>query len=285
MTKKKIALPLFFLVGLTLITGSEATACSCSPEAEAPACMLISRSEVVFLGESLELVGDPRYMRGKMYRFRVERIYKGLDPGIREVMVNPGAFTTCETSYTPGVRYLMFASASGNPAQLAAWMCSGSRPAESNKSDVDFLEQYVQGKTHTEVFGKVLQWVTWIGRPVDDESAPLQGAEVTLKNASHRYTALSQSDGSFRLSGLPEGDYEISASLAPYVPDPSSYKVSVSKGACNEVFMQIMARSELARDIGSITWEVIIQHQPMRSESRKPIRLSLRPERGLLRLC
>src|SRR5215510_8775907 len=247
MTIKKIALPLFFLIGLMLITGSEANACSCSPEVYAPACNLISRSEVVFLGESLELIGDPRYMRGKVYRFRVERIYKGLDPGIREVMVNPGAFTSCETSYTPGVKYLMFAHASsGNPAQLAAWMCSGSRPAESNKADVDFLEQYVQGKTQTDVFGKVLQWVTWIGRPVDDESAPLQGAEVTLKNASHRYTALSQSDESFRFSGIPEGDYGISASLAPYVPDPSSYKVSVSKGACNEVFMQLMARSEIA---------------------------------------
>jgi hypothetical protein len=238
---------LSFLTGLLLITGSEANACSCSPEADAPACQLISQSEVVFLGESLELVGDPRYMRGKLYRFRVERIYKGLDPGTREVMVNPGAFTSCETSYTPGVKYLMFAGAtSRNPLRLAAWLCSGSRPTESNKADVEFLEQYVQGKTRTEVFGKVLQWVTDIGRPRDDESAPLQGAKVTLKSANHRYTVLSQFDGSFRFSRIPEGNYEISASLAPYIPEPSSYKVSVSKGACNEVFIQLMARSEIA---------------------------------------
>src|SRR5262245_15931063 len=247
MRLKKIALLLAFLIGLLLITGSKANACVCSPEAYAPACQLISRREAVFLGESLELVGNPRYGKGKLYRFRVERIYKGLDPGIHEVMVDPGAFTSCETSFMPGVKYLMFASVtSRKPLKLAAWECSGSRPAEPNKTDADFLEQYAQGKTRTEVFGKVLQWVTQIGRPRDDESAPLEGAEVTLKNATHRYTILSQPDGSFRFGGIPEGDYELSASLAPYVSEPSSYKVSVSKGACKEVFAQLMAKSEIA---------------------------------------
>src|SRR5262249_46173630 len=58
-------------------------ACTCTPEASAPACQLISRTNVAFLGECVELLPDPKGGGGfgrSIYRFRVERVYKGLDP-------------------------------------------------------------------------------------------------------------------------------------------------------------------------------------------------------------
>jgi hypothetical protein len=237
----------FVLAAQTLLillsVSSYASACSCSAEVEAPACQLISRTEVVFLGECLELVGDPN---GGVFRFRVDRVYKGLAPSTREVLLNPMSGTSCQAEYPTGKSYLMFAQLiSQQPLALLAGECSGSRRADLNKADVAFLESYLQGKTETAVFGRVLQWVTGIGLPREKESAALAGASVVLQNQDHRFTAASDLDGSYRFSGIPPGEYQLSASLDPFIPDPISYQVSVTEGACKQVFVQLKANASI----------------------------------------
>ena len=110
--------------------GSPGLACTCSPEASAPACQLISRANVAFVGECIELLPDPKGGGGfgrSIYRFRVERVYKGLDPETQEVLVNPENFTSCATEYPTGKTYLMFASVlSKEPLTVIAGGCSGS---------------------------------------------------------------------------------------------------------------------------------------------------------------
>jgi len=271
---------LFGLAALMMIVfqtefNSRVLACTCSPEASAPACQLISRASVAFLGECIELLPDPNggsSFGRSIYRFRVLRVYKGLDPDIREVLVNPDTFTSCATEYPTGKTYLMFAGIlSKDPLTLVAGGCSGSRRADLNKSDVDYLEGYVKGNTETVVYGKVLQWVTWIGRPREDETAPVEGARMVLANSTDRFTSLSQSDGSFRFPGIPAGEYQLSAQLDPYVPDPISYQVVVSKGGCKEIFVQLKPLS---------TIEGILLKPDGRPAAKQRVELLRRNEKG-----
>src|SRR5215471_14095796 len=156
----RISVPWLLLFVFMNAGGSRASGCSCTPEASAPACQLIARAQIVFLGESFELIPDPRDAGSRLYRFRVDRVYKGLHPSTKEVLVNSGFGTSCQNEYSTGTNYLMFASGSSeNPLIVFAGMCSGSRRAEYAQSDVEFLEDYVNGKTTTAVYGKVLQWV------------------------------------------------------------------------------------------------------------------------------
>ncbi len=197
----------------------------------------------MFLGESLEFVPDPSG-EGWVYRFRIHRVYKGLDNTLSEVLLNPENFTSCNFRYLIGKRYLVFADIMmQKPLVLIAGSCSGSRIASDHRSDVDFLERYIRGATETEVNGKVLQWVTWIGLPKEVESAPLGGVAIWLERPNQRFTTVSQPDGSFRFTGIPPGQYQLSAKLDPYLPDPAIYQVSVEKGGCNEVFVQLKAQS------------------------------------------
>jgi hypothetical protein len=235
--------------GLFLSTfQSTACACSCTPEASAPACQLIARSDVVFIGESLELVPGPDYYRdGKFYRFRVTQVYKGLDPQTTEVRINYGYGSSCANEYTPGKTYIIFGGlGSQTPLTVVSLMCSGSRRADLSPADVEFLENYRQGKTTTMVYGKVLQWVTPWGRPREEESAPLEGAVVTLKNSDKRFTCVTKPDGAFHFDGIPEGDYFLSSELSPYTANPLVYKVSVIKGGCQEVFIQLKALASIS---------------------------------------
>lgn len=213
-----------------------ASACTCGPGTYAPACQRIANSQVVFTGESLGVSAN------ELYRFRVQQVYKGLAPETKEVLVEVGTGTSCGTQYPKGKTYIMFASLlSQQPLIVSSWTCSGSRRADLNPADVDFLENYRQGKTTTAVYGKVLQWVTLYGRPSDAESAPLAGAVVTLKNADQQYTYTTQADGAFHFSDIPEGKYFLSAKLNLYTAVPFIHEVSVAKGACNETFIQLKA--------------------------------------------
>src|SRR5262249_52760037 len=124
----RIGTPWLLLVFFMNAGSLRASACSCAPEASAPACQLIARSQIVFLGESLELIPDPRDNRSRLYRFRVDRVYKGLDSSTKEVLVNSGYGTSCQDVYSTGTSYVIFAfGSSENPLIVSTFLCSGSR--------------------------------------------------------------------------------------------------------------------------------------------------------------
>ena len=210
-------------------------ACSCSPKVYAPACELISRVDAVFVGEPIE------YSRG-IYRFKVEKAYKGVTNEDSEVKVYGLAGTSCEIRYSIGTKYLIFAGkSSSSPNTFISGMCSGSR--EANESEIDFLDKFSKGETETAVFGQVLQWVTRIGLPEEDESNPVEGASLILENENQKHTTTSDSNGRFIFSGISSGNYKLSAFKAPFKPAPIFYDISVIKGGCQQEFVQLKAMS------------------------------------------
>ena len=210
-------------------------ACSCTPETYAPSCQRLSTAPVVFLGEPVEFTNG-------VYRFRIEKVYKGLEPNTSETAVYGLAGTSCEIEYTIGEKYIIFAENSSQQNKpLITSMCSGSRIA--SEADINFLNNYVIGKSETVVFGQVLQWVTGIGLPGEDEKTPIKGASVVLENEREKYKTVSDADGWFNLTGIQAGDYKLSARLAPFMSDPPFYKVSVIKGGCGLVFVQLKSMS------------------------------------------
>jgi hypothetical protein len=226
-----LIIPLYFSFSLNIY------ACSCSPENYAPACQRLSNSSVVFWGEPVEF-------KGGVYRFRIKKVYKGIEPTSNEVMVYGLAGTSCEMPYSIGVSYIVFAAKSSQPnAPLITSLCSGSRTA--NEDDLNFLEDFIEGKSATTVYGQVLQWVTRIGLPEPDESNPIEGASLLLENADQKYKAVSDPKGIFSFAGVPAGEYNLSARLDPFSPDPSFYKVSVINGGCAQVFVQLKPMSSI----------------------------------------
>jgi hypothetical protein len=236
---------LSFLLAVVLsLPVFRAWACNCGREAYAPACHLISRAPVAFVGECLEIIPDPKGGKAPVYRFRVQRVFKGLDPNTTELIVNPDNFTSCATEYPTGKTYLIFGAVLWQrPLIVLAGACSGSRRADLNKADIDFLDKYSRGVSETAVYGKVLQSVPSNGRPYENESAPLGGAVVVLETSNNRFTSVSDSDGNFRFGGIPPGDYSLSARLDPYISDPPFYQISIQGGSCREEFIQLKAKS------------------------------------------
>jgi hypothetical protein len=210
-------------------------ACSCAPIVSAPACQLVGSSPIVFLGTVGELEGD-------VYRFRVDRAYKGLADGVKEILIDPDNATSCRAEYRVGKEYLMFATQSHGAGE-----CSGSRPVEWAAKDIEFLDYFARGQTITRVYGKTLQWVDGFGRTREEEQAPAVGALVRLQSKDKSWESVSGPDGNYSFDGLEPGQYTITAtSGAVYGLLRRSHEVDVTRGGCSENFIELRTRTEVS---------------------------------------
>lgn len=223
---------------------SEILACSCTPEAYAPVCQMISGTKVAFVGRSVEYFRTGRF--GGNYRFEVEKAYKGLEPDTKEVIVWPGTGTSCSTTYKVGDRFLIFGSRASveepsSAITVFAAACSGSRSA--SPTDEAFLEEYAAGKSPTFVTGRVVQSVESYSFPRYENSSPILGAEVILQSGADRFVERSRVDGTFLFNSIPPGEYSLSSSLNPFSSFLSKKNVVVQKGTCAYVFPELKANS------------------------------------------
>ncbi len=171
--------------------------------------------------------------------------YKGLPAGVKQLVVNPDNLTTCATQYLPGKRYLIFGDRTPGTDQVRSGGCQGSRMAEHAVEDLQFLEAYRLGKATNSVHGRVLQWVTTIGRPRRAEDAPVVGALVELRSGDRVYTRRTPASGDFRFENIPAGRYTLSATLAPYVLD-RALELSVPGVGCLERFPLLKAHTRVS---------------------------------------
>lgn len=105
------------------------------------------------------------------------------------MVVNPDNFTSCQTEYKLGMRYLIFGSRLRGTDEVLSGGCHGSRIADTAAEDLRFLEAYRSNHVANSVYGRVLQWVTEIGRPRREEDAAVAGADVVLTNGVRTFTA------------------------------------------------------------------------------------------------
>jgi Carboxypeptidase regulatory-like domain/Polysaccharide lyase family 4, domain II len=228
-------------------------ACSCSPLASAPTCQLIGITPVVFLGTVSAAEPDPAMplaLAARVYRFRVDRAYKGLSKDKTDVVINPENSTSCARHYQVGKQYLMFAVPlqAGNPHSeiYQSGGCSGSRRAEEAVRDIQFLDEFALGKSSTRIYGKTLQWVTSSGHPREDEQAPAGGARVKLQSENNSWETVSGPDGVYSFDGLNPGSYVIGASLDHFAARRESQPVQVSSGGCVEQLIELKSHTELS---------------------------------------
>ena len=227
--------------------------CSCAPIAFGPACQLIGRTPVVFVGTVFRAEPDetmPDDPSARVYRVRVDKIYKGLPAGTREITLNPENFTSCRTEYSVGEQYLIFAAAPplrGSERQTyLAGGCSGSRRIEWAREDLAFLDEFAAGQSQTRVYGKILQWVDSFDRQDSDEKVPVAGARVTLRSKSYQWKAAAGQDGAYSFLGLQPGEYAIAATdpRTGFAAEPQHVELSV--GGCAEQFIQLPSHTELS---------------------------------------
>lgn len=248
-----------FMFGALAVLSRAAVACDCHAY---PVCFYVSHADIIFLGKVTYSNdnGLGTFVQATLVRFEVEEVFKGQPTNPHEVWIDPGSFTSCYAEYQVGKRYLVFASSNWDfthiiattiikgpgppkplppgfdrdhpPTVYLAPECTGTRevPEQVDLGDLAFLRSWKAGKTVTRVYGRVLDhaYAAW---PQPDPPA-LRGATVTLTGATLRRTATTDSHGAYSFTGIPAGQYSLSAALDGYRGFPNAFAFDLAPGTC-----------------------------------------------------
>ena len=228
---------------------------------------------MVFIGTVAFSDHDPALgtQQRTLVKFKVEEAFKGIAPGVQEIWVDPGSFTSCYAEYTAGERLLVFASIGRlpmppgpslmfaapdpskqkplprdfnremPPAVYSAPVCSGTRlmrEADSKlNAEIEYLRQYKDGAAKTSVRGRVTEDAHF---GIFDPPG-LPGVNITLTGGGINRVATTDRDGFYVFTDTPPGTYTVTPSLSPYVAGWPERDVEVPLAGCGAADFDMIA--------------------------------------------
>ena len=170
----------------------DATACSCSPTTP---CQGWGRSTAVFVGDVVDVQPSDR---GSTTRLRVVRAFKGVAESA--VVSLSGSDGTCSLQWSAGERWVVYADT--GPSGLRSNLCSGSRRLKTDAPPPDLRPEP----------GVVDGWLLRPNAPSGVEPR-LEGAPVWIDTPGGRIASRTETQGRFRLAGVPPGSWTVEFDL------------------------------------------------------------------------
>lgn len=230
-----------------LVLSLAAFGCQCDTyDRSTPFCEAHNEWKTVFLGTVIDHNhDDSKRSQWTNYLIRVDEVFKGMSPELKEVFIDPGSYTSCYRKYEPGKQYVFFAEAP-NAERLPQWGlggkefpqrwdtkrglpvytvmgCNPTRLAESVPANVRWLRQKKQGiPMPTRVEGTVVF--------VEDRTRAA-GATVQIEHESKRIIEqITDSDGKFVFLDVPAGGYLVRVRKEGYTPTEDFEIIDVEAG-------------------------------------------------------
>jgi hypothetical protein len=204
---------LLFVVASLLFGRVAAEACSCLPSG--PPCEAYWQADAVFVGRVESVQTSPgRMTSSRAVTFSLVEALRGVTG--REAVVRTGrGGGDCGYAFKKGATYVVYAWRDQQSGGLTTGICSRTRPLEKAAGDVAYARAVLAGTAEP---GRVHGRATVTVEPLQPRArqqapAPLNGVRVTLQGDGTTYVAVTASDGTFVLEGLPPGKYTVNAEV------------------------------------------------------------------------
>ena len=261
-----------------LLAVGVAWGCSCA--GDAPVCERFPKAPVVFTGKVLwgNDDGSGKFTQATLYRVRVEEVFRGLGTEEREVLIDPGSYTSCYREYRVGESYLFFAGTRGEVAATTVMrgngpakvlpagieklkvyesaICSGSKLLAQAGGDVAWIRSSMRGETKTRVYGAAYQHRLF--SEADPGDVPLEGAKVVLTDGLRSLQVETGPEGEFSFEGVAQGRYRLTATRAPWTPSLSD-SFDVMSGACVERVVKLGANAAVSGVVRGAGKDVMVE--------------------------
>lgn len=208
--------PVVLLLGIVivvLLASPAANACTCA--GNSPPCESFGTADAVFAGtviserlseqpkktdpNEVELDWVPRGVK-----FSVEQAYSGVTGTEIEVFTGRGG-GDCGVGFRTGQRYLVYAYRYKD--KLTTSICTRTRPFAQATEDLAFLGTLASARPGVTIHGG-------IARPEDRQDEPLSSdILITIEGESQRKEIRPDTDGRYRVTGLPPGKYKVTLHL------------------------------------------------------------------------
>ena len=240
---KSICIALFSLTMLVSLT-IDTVACSCRFGGASP-CEEYWRMEVVFIGTVTKIATVPKKegaheYQNRLVSFAVGERFRGIHAEQAEALTGLGG-GDCGYSFRVGETYLVYAYRDKENGQLGTSICTRTRALAQATDDLNYIRNLASavpggvifGKVHKQNFGK---------KEGEDFRTPVTDAEISLEGGSTRLSTRTDMQGSFRLTGLPQGKYKVTLKFPKGLADGADgealvadREVEVAEKGCAEV--------------------------------------------------
>ena len=213
------------IVALLLCTGSPdlATACDCFGR---PACETSWDADLVFVGTAAT-VSEP--VAGvEDTEFTIEEWLRGERVGAKITLRSEGVGFSCAYGFKPGVKYLVMANR--RAGVWTAALCGGTLSFPGAESTAKEIRSAVRSRAPGTVSGEVF-FDAFPDERVGG-SAPIVGAEVTLRDGRTRLSVATDAKGEFRLSRVLPGTYELIVNVPSNATPVPPQRLVVGANAC-----------------------------------------------------
>jgi hypothetical protein len=254
---------LLAILSISLAVSRPILGCECGRAG--PACAYVNAANAIFVGTVVftDDDGSGRFAQETHVHFKVEEAFKGLAPGVQDVWVDPGSFTSCYADYHIGERLLVFGYRAGTmpvdtaamtvtpkkgvktkplppgidprhpPVVYSAPECSGTRgiTPESEKlvaPEIEYLRRFKTGTSRPFVTGRVFQDQDF---GIFD-SPGLSGVKVAITGNHFRGSTETYADGRYSFEDVPPGRYTLNVALAAYTSRSGAIQLEVSGNGC-----------------------------------------------------
>jgi len=194
--------------------GLEAQACTCA--AERSPYSTFQESRAVFIGKAIssrdvpitETFGDKTYtVYERVFRFSISELLKGTKA--ENVEINVGRIdSSCYQGFTIGTSYLVYAF--GEPGKdLRAYACSRTTSLFNAADELHYIRNLLKGVPEPRLYGSVMRLdQDTAGGTASPRVTPLAGIKVLIEGEAKKFEAVTDENGLFSLSRVPNGKYK-----------------------------------------------------------------------------
>jgi hypothetical protein len=206
----------FITAAFVLIAASAALACSCG-DSGAGICQIYWTAPAIFSGRVVQIDSIPRGaddtgFMSRRVRFAVIDAYRGVTGETAEVLTGSGG-GDCGYDFKLNESYLVYAW--GNESKLFTGICTPTKLLTQADEDLSYIRGLADAKPGGSIYGRVTQYLVRKSQDEHGPNPPMSNVSISIEGAKTTTETRTDTDGEFRVDGLPAGKYTVRATAPP----------------------------------------------------------------------
>ncbi len=180
--------------------------------------------DVVFIGTVTRAATVPKKEGAQEYQsrlvtFAVGERFRGIHAEQAEVGTGLGG-GDCGYAFKVGETYLVYAHRNKEDGQLSTSICTRTRPLTQATDDLTYIRNVASAVAGGVIYGKVHKH-NFGAKEGEDFRTSVSDADISIEGGSTRLSTRTDMQGSFRVTGLPQGKYKVTLKFKYGLTDSS----------------------------------------------------------------
>jgi hypothetical protein len=169
--------------------------------------------------KKIEEYGEKKeyFDKERIFEFEIIEAFKGVKG--RKVNISNGSLNSmCREDFEIGESYLVYARGKDEKKLVSNNFCSRNENLAQSQTQIYFIRELLKGKPEPQFYGSVHRNDTF-PNTIDFRATALDSMKVVLIGKEKTIESLTDKNGIFRFTNIPEGEYKVKIEMTPIYKD------------------------------------------------------------------